>query len=92
MSDKLFPLDLPVVVATGGTKRQVNACLTTGCPLERVLIYDNEKSVATYHAMNPAFTRVDIAGSLPKNKRGLTTTFILLGWNTCAAFQKANMM
>ena len=44
MSDKLFPLDLPVVVATGEYESGKSMlALTTGCPLERVLIYDNEE-------------------------------------------------
>ena len=78
MSDKLLPLDLPVVVATGEYESGKSMlALTTGCPLDRVLIYDNEESVATYHAMNPAFTRVDIAGSLPKNKTWTNYDFYL---------------
>lgn len=67
MSDsKLFPLSLPVVVATGEYQSGKSMlALTTGAPIERVLVYDNEESVTTYHAMNPGFTRVDIAGQLP---------------------------
>jgi len=78
MSDKLFPVTLPVVVATGEYQSGKSMlALTTGAPLDRVLIYDNEESVSTYHAMSPAFTRIDIAGMLPVGKTWTNLEFYL---------------
>jgi len=62
MSDngKVFPYPLPVVVATGeyGTGKTLPG-LTTGYPLERVCVYDNEQSATVYESMGP-FARVDL--------------------------------
>lgn len=78
MSDKLFPVALPVVVATGEYQSGKSMlALTTGAPIERVLIYDNEESVSTYHDMSPGFTRIDIAGMLPVGKTWTNLEFYL---------------
>jgi hypothetical protein len=67
MGEDVFPLELPIVVITGEYESgKTLAILTTGYPLKRTLIYDNEESATLYESLGP-FRRVDIAGQLPQN-------------------------
>jgi hypothetical protein len=59
-----FPRPLPVVVATGEYESGKSLLiLTTGAPLDRVLVYDNEQSMTLYESMG-AFHRVDLVTEL----------------------------
>lgn len=62
---KLLPIDLRIVLAAGPTASgKTMLGLTTGAPMERVLVYDTEGSACTYRSVWP-FHLVDITESLP---------------------------
>lgn len=66
MSD-LFPKAVPVTVVTGEFQSGKTVfALTTGYPLERTLIYDNELSAETYHTSDNPFVRVDLPGEMAR--------------------------
>ena len=66
MSD-LFPKSVPVTVVTGEFQSGKTVfALTTGYPLERTLIYDNELSAETYHTTDNPFVRVDLPGEMAR--------------------------
>jgi hypothetical protein len=70
MSDNTFPLPLPVVVVTGEYESgKTLAILTTGYPLDKTLIYDNEDSSTLYAQMGD-FTRVDLMAELGRDNPG----------------------
>lgn len=81
MTDNLFPLPLPVVVITGEYESgKTLAILTTGYPLERTLVYDNEESATLYEALGP-FTRVDLMGELSRaSSNGWNNEQFYLSW------------
>ena len=85
MSDngKVFPYPLPVVVATGecGTGKTLLG-LTTGYPLERVCVYDNEQSATVYESMGP-FARVDLLTELGQKHPGGWTNLLCLPRPPC---------
>ena len=66
MSD-LFPKSVPVTVVTGEFQSGKTVfALTTGYPLERTLIYDNELSAETYCTPDNPFVRVDLPGEMAR--------------------------
>lgn len=82
MTDELFPRPLPIVVITGEYESgKTLAALTTGYPLNRVLLYDTEESATLYSAMGD-FTRVDIIGTLGDNWSNLD---FYVAWRNHAA-------
>jgi hypothetical protein len=85
MSKDIFPLPLPIVVISGEFESgKTLAILTTGYPLERTLIYDNEKSSAIYAAQAP-FVRVDLMDELNKKSTKWTDIEFYLAWKEHAA-------
>ena len=80
--DELFPKPVPVTVVTGEFKSGKTVfALTTGYPLERVLIYDNELSAETYHTPNNPFVRVDLPAELSlKFPKGYTSVQFYEAW------------
>lgn len=81
MSDKVFPLPLPVVVVTGEYESgKTLAILTTGHRLDRVLVYDNEES-STIYAQMGNFDRIDLMGELGRaNPNGWTNLQFYEAW------------
>lgn len=61
----LFPKPVPITVVTGEYKSgKTIFALTTGYPLARVLLYDNELGAETYHTADNPFVRVDIPSQM----------------------------
>jgi len=76
MSDELFPQPVPIVVLTGEYESgKTLAILTTGYPIERVLLYDLEISSETYHGEGAKWTRVDPISQLSE------------GWNNLQLYE-----
>lgn len=82
MSNTLFPKSVPVTVVTGEYQSGKTVfALTTGYPLERVLIYDNELSAETYHTPDNPFVRVDLPGELARlHPKGYTSVQFYEAW------------
>lgn len=65
----MFPIQIRKVVVSGPTgSGKTMLGLTTGAPMERVLVYDTEGSALPYASVLP-FRRVDIAEGLPPTYR-----------------------
>ncbi len=63
----LFAKPVPITIVTGEYQSGKTVfALTTGYPLERVLVYDNELSAETYHTDENPFVRVDLPGELSR--------------------------
>lgn len=82
MADSLFPKSVPVTVVTGEFQSGKTVfALTTGYPLERVLVFDNELSSETYHTPDNPFVRVDLPGELGrKYPKGYTSLQFYEAW------------
>lgn len=82
MDAPLFAKPVPVTVVTGEYKSgKTIFALTTGYPLERVLIYDNELSAETYHTADNPFVRVDLPGEMARQfPKGYTATQLYEAW------------
>ena len=80
--NELFPKSVPVTVVTGEFQSGKTVfALTTGYPLERTLIYDNELSAETYHTPDNPFVRVDLPGELARLfPKGYTAVQFYDGW------------
>jgi hypothetical protein len=82
MSNDLFPMPVPVTVAFGeyGSGKTLWV-LTTGYPLERTLVYDNEKSSEVYNTEQNPFVRVDLPTlMLEKHPKGYKPIDFYRAW------------
>lgn len=82
MTTPLFAKPVPVTVVTGEYKSgKTIFALTTGYPLDRTLIYDNELSAETYCTPDNPFVRVDLPGEMARQyPKGYTAVQLYESW------------